>query len=188
MGIAPDDLQRRTLLKSAMAGLAVGFAGAEPASAADIQPPLRGKPGDFDFLSGEWRIHNRMLEKGEWIEFPGEATVVGILQGIASIEELRIPARGFSGMGLRLLDVEKQVWSDHWVNAKSGVVAVPGQSGGFVDGVGTFTSQDLDGETRVIYRGVWDRITGTSCRWFQGYSRDGGTTWADTWFMDWTRA
>ena len=68
------------------------------------------------------------------------------------------------------------------------MVAVPGQSGGFVDGVGTFTSQDMDGETRVIYRGVWDRITGTSCRWFQGYSRDGGTTWADTWFMDWTRA
>ena len=54
-----------------------------------------------------------------------EATVVGILGGIASIEELRIPARGFSGMGLRLLDVEKKIWSDHWVNAKSGVVAVP---------------------------------------------------------------
>jgi len=57
-----------------------------------------------------------------------------------------------------------------------------------VDGVGTFTSEDMDGDTRVIYRGVWDRITANACRWFQGASRDGGKTWADTWFMDWTRA
>lgn len=188
MGIAPEDLQRRTVLKSAMAGLAVGIAGLEPALAAEAKAIAHGKPGDFDFLTGEWRIHNRFLEKGDWIEFPGEATVVGILAGIASVEELRIPARGFSGMGLRLLDVEKQVWSDHWVNAKSGVVTMPGQSGVFVDGVGAFTSEDMDGGTRVLYRGVWDRITANACRWFQGASRDGGKTWADTWFMDWTRA
>lgn len=147
----------------------------------------RGKPGDFDFLTGEWRIHNRFREGEKWIEFPGEASVRGILQGICSIEELRIPARNFSGMGLRLLDVEKQVWSDHWVNAKSGVVTVPGQLGGFVDGVGTFTSEDTVNGVREIYRGVWDRITPTSCRWYQGLSRDGGKSWTDRWFMDWTR-
>ena len=188
MTISPEDQQRRTLLKSAMAGLAVGIAGLQPALAAETKPVVHGSPGDFDFLTGEWRIHNRFLENDEWIEFPGEATVVGILAGIASIEELRIPARGFSGMGLRLLDVEKKVWSDHWVNAKSGVVTVPGQSGVFVDGIGTFTSEGMDGDTRVLYRSVWDRITSNSCRWFQGHSRDGGKTWTDTWFMDWKRA
>jgi hypothetical protein len=150
-------------------------------------PAAQGKPGDFDFLTGEWRIANRFREGEKWIEFPGEATVRAILKGICSIEELRIPARDFSGMGLRLLDVEKKVWSDHWVNAKSGVVSVPGQLGVFVDGVGTFTSEDTVNGVREIYRGVWDRITPTSCRWYQGFSRDGGKSWTDTWFMDWTR-
>lgn len=40
-----------------------------------------GRPGDFAFLTGEWRIHNRFRENGTWIEFPGEATVVAILGG-----------------------------------------------------------------------------------------------------------
>ena len=111
------------------------------AVSAAINPAPVGRPGDFDFLTGEWRIHNKFREGETWIEFPGEATVVAILGGIASVEELRIPARGFSGMGLRLLDVEKKVWSDHWVNAKSGVVAVPGQLGVFEGGVGTFLSE-----------------------------------------------
>ncbi len=118
-----------------------------PAAAlsAAINPAPVGKPGDFDFLTGEWRIHNKFREGEKWIEFPGEATVVAILGGIVSIEELRIPARGFSGMGLRLLDVEKKIWSDHFVNAKSGVVGVPGQLGVFENGVGTFLSEGEGG-------------------------------------------
>jgi hypothetical protein len=143
-----------------------------------------GQPGDFDFLSGEWRIRNRFFEHDTWIEFPGEATVVGLLGGIASIEELRIPARDFAGIGIRLLDVSTGVWSDHWVNAKSGVLTIPGQTGGFDNGVGTFVSHERDD---VTYRGVWDRITATSCRWHQGHSNDGGVSWTDSWFMDWTR-
>ncbi|MCA3254623.1 MAG: hypothetical protein INF91_03280 [Alphaproteobacteria bacterium] len=152
---------------------------------AQAVPP--GRPGDFDFLTGEWRIANRMLDKGTWIEFPGEATVVSILGGIASIEELRIPARNFSGMGLRLLDMERKVWSDFWVNAKSGALSTPGQEGGFADGVGTFVSTSEEDGRTLLWRGVWDRITPTSCRWRQGGSRDGGQTWEDSWFMDWTR-
>ncbi len=180
-----NTVARRDALK-----LLVGLAAMTGSTSTAAQPldQSPGKPGEFDFLTGEWRIHNRMLDKGQWIEFPGEATVRGILQGIASIEELRIPARNFSGMGLRLLDVEKKVWSDFWVNAKSGVLTSPGQTGTFVNGVGTFTTEEDDNGTRVIYRGVWDQITPRSCRWFQGSSRDGGKTWVDTWFMDWKRA
>lgn len=150
-----------------------------------------GQPGDFDFLTGEWRIANRMLQPGsqdEWLEFPGEATCWSILGGVGSIEELRIPARDFSGMGLRLLHRERGVWSDFWVNAKSGELSADGLTGVFVDGVGSFTAteQEDDG-SMVVVRGVWDRITGTSCRWRQGISHDGGTTWFDSWFMEWTR-
>src|SRR5262249_37947574 len=120
-------------------------------------PP--GKPGEFDFLAGSWKIRHRMLVKGAWEEFGGEATCWSILGGVGSIEELRIPARDFSGLGLRLLDREKSVWNDFWVNAKSGVLGAAGMPGGFKDGVGTFVAEDSDGGQIVKARGVWDHIT-----------------------------
>jgi hypothetical protein len=152
--------------------------------------PTPGKPGDFDFLSGEWRIHHWQPKagSGDWLEFDGEATVHRILAGVGSVEELRIPARDFSGMGLRLLDVEKKVWSDHWVNAKSGVVTTPGVTGSFENGAGIFVSEDVEDGKPVKYAGIWDLITPRSCRWRQAFSRDGGKTWTQTWIMDWRRA
>jgi len=64
---------------------------------------------------------------------------------------------------------------------------VPGQLGVFENGAGTFLSEGERAEGAELYRGVWDRITPQSCRWSQGSSRDGGKTWDDSWFMDWTR-
>lgn len=156
-------------------------------------PPdgAQGKPGDFDFLAGSWKIHHRRPKAGsktEWDKFEGEATCWSVLGGVGSIEELRIPARNFSGLGIRLLEVEKRVWSDFWVNARSGVLATPGQTGGFHDGVGTFTADDVHEGNPIKVRGVWDRITKTSCRWQQATSADGGKTWVTDWLMDWTRA
>lgn len=181
------DDSRRTLLKTAVAGLAVCATGTGSAAA----EALYGKPGDFDFLAGEWKIQHRRLKTpgtDDWDEFEGEATCWTILAGVGSVEELRIPARNFSGMGLRLLDVEKRLWSDFWVNAKSGILTTPGTTGVFVDGAGTFVADDVDGDTPIKVRGVWDRITPTSCRWHQALSYDGGKTWQGQWFMDWTRA
>lgn len=151
------------------------------------KPP--GKPGDFDFLQGDWKIANRQRKaSGEWIEFPGESTCRTILKGVASIEELRIPVNDFSGMGLRTLDVENRVWSDIWMNAKSGVVVAPGVPGYFENGAGIFDSEDVEDGKPVIWRGIWDEITANSCRWRQGASRDGGKTFDYTWIMHWTRA
>jgi hypothetical protein len=70
-----------------------------------------------------------------------------MMGGVGSVEDLRIPTRNFFVMGLRLLDVERRIWSDHFVNKRSGVVSVTGQTGGFVDGIGTFLSEDRDGDT-----------------------------------------
>ncbi len=188
------DLQRRSLLLSA-AGVAAGLTVLDPLIlSASEQTPTKaeeeahGKPGDFDFLAGSWKISHRQRKGKEWDEFSGEATCWTILGGIGSVEELRIPARNFSGMGLRLLDVEKRIWSDYWVNARSGVLGAAGLTGVFIKGVGNFTAEDVDNGQPIVVRGVWDRITKTSCRWRQGVSRDGGKTWDDNWFMDWVRA
>ena len=188
--------QRRFLLN---AGVALGAAALVPVSAdageqLDPIPPLPatptpGKPGDFDFLAGQWRIRHRRLPKSgaAWDVFEGEATCWSILGGVGSVEELRIPARNFSGMGLRLLDLESRVWSDFWVNAKSGVLTTPGTTGRFENGAGVFVSEEEDGGQVVKAAGIWDLITPTSCRWRQAVTRDGGQTWEQSWIMDWTR-
>ncbi len=199
----PTEMQRRRLLQSA-AGLALSQVALDAASAARSSVAAKdkagdvgnvgktpGKPGDFDFLAGNWNISHRQLKKAggkEWVEFKGEATCRTILGGVGSIEELRVPARNFSGMGLRLLDIEKRIWSDYWVNGKSGVLTTPGMTGSFENGAGIFIADDMDGETPIKARGIWDRITPKSCRWHQATSKDGGKTWEENWLMDWVRA
>ena len=176
-------MARRTLIQSA-ALLALGKLALDgaPALAAGV-----AATGDFAFLAGNWRIANRMKSAGAWIEFAGEATVHSLLAGNASIEELRIPARNFSGLGIRLYDAAAGVWNDHWVNGQQRTVNSP-MPGTFENGVGTFTSDDDEGGVAIKARGVWDRITPTSCRWHQATSRDGGATWDMSWEMHWTRA
>jgi hypothetical protein len=147
-----------------------------------------GQPGQFDFLTGEWHIDNRRLNAdGSWDEFPGEASCYSILQGVVSIEELRIPARQFSGMGLRVLDVTNATWSDFWVNAKSGVLRAPGMVGGFCGSIGTFISEETDEAQAILVRGVWQQISPDACSWQQSVSRDQGQTWQADWAMQWRR-
>lgn len=196
------DEQRRALIKATLAAGALSLipeAAAQVASGGapelDTIPPLPrtptpGKPGDFDFLEGRWRIQHAQRRPGQatWDRFEGEARCWSILGGMGSVEELLIPARKFSGMGLRLLDVEARVWSDFWVNARSGVLTSPGQTGSFEGGAGIFSSDYEDGGRKMLSVGVWDRITPTGCRWRQATSGDGGKTWTQDWIMDWRRA
>lgn len=144
---------------------------------------------DFDFLVGEWAIENRRLvapDGDEWDEFEGAATVTSALGGMASIEDLRIPARDFAGIGVRVFHVDTNQWADHWVSGRNGVVNEP-MMGTFTDGVGTFTAVDDDDGRRVSVRSVWDEITPTSCRWHQATSTDDGVTWVVGWEMHWRR-
>jgi hypothetical protein len=195
----PHSTDRRALLQTAAAALAgnalnsrAADAAVEPPvspalAAARVAQPTPGKPGDFDFLSGHWRILNHKRKGDAWDVFEGEASCWGILGGVCSVEELRIPARKFAGLGLRLLDLKTQQWRDFWVNAASGALTPPGLPGSFEGGAGIFESSEEEDGKPVIYRSVWDRITLQSCRWQQGASRDGGKTWVIDWSMDWTR-
>jgi hypothetical protein len=184
MTAKPLKVRRRAVLQSA-AGLAVTLA----ASPAVAVAPAGGKPGDFDFLTGEWKIsHRRLKAPGDWDVFEGEATCWSIIGGVGHVEELRIPARNFAGAGLRFLDLESGLWCDYWVNAKSGVLGAAGLTGGFENGVGMFTADDTDSDGKPVkYAGVWDQITGASHRWRQGVSKDGGATWDYSWLMEWKK-
>ncbi|NHZ94298.1 hypothetical protein [Massilia sp. CCM 8734] len=179
------NIQRRMLPQAAAGLVAAGQPGASSAAAAPAA--ATGKPGDFDFLSGEWKIRHRQFKDTQWDAFDGEASVSSLLGGLASVEELRIPSRNFSGMGLRILDVKQGRWADYWCNRKNGVLN-PASWGGFEGGVGTWDAADVEDGQAVIVRGVWDRIGPASCRWRQAVSRDGGRSWAENWIMDWQRA
>jgi hypothetical protein len=152
-----------------------------------------GRAGDFDFLQGSWSIENRRLKQrgvgsNDWEEFAGESTCYTVLGGLGSVEELRIPVGQPRGLGIRLLDVNTGLWSDYWTSSGSGLVMPPPMFGNFEGGVGTFiATNDRDGDVPIHSRGVWDQITPTSCRWRQAFSRDGGKTWEDNWFMRWRR-
>ena len=90
-----------------------------------------GKPGDFGFFGRRVEDQEPSLERQEsqtsGMNSKGEATCWTILNGVGSIEELRIPARDFAGMGLRLLDTEKgRMETTIGVNAKNPVLTTPG--------------------------------------------------------------
>ncbi|MES1201624.1 MAG: hypothetical protein ABUS57_09280 [Pseudomonadota bacterium] len=177
--------RRALLVAGAAALLTTGNARAET-SAKPIPP---GNPGDFDWLTGEWRIaHRQRRATGEWIEFTGEATCWSVMGGVGHVEDLRIPARNFNGIGLRLLDRETRVWNDFWVNEQAGQLGEAGLTGGFIDGVGMFTADDTADGHPVKYAGIWDEITANTHRWRQGVSHDGGATWDYAWIMQWRRA
>lgn len=187
---------RRSLLQT-VAGLALApMVSHAPAAAGGeavqpILPPPAGHAGEFDFLTGEWRIRHQRLKNAQgddWDRFEGEASCWSILGGVASIEELRIPSRQFSGMGLRLFDSAQGHWFELWTNAKGASLGGPGTPGGFRAGIAVFEADDADGDALIRVRSTWDRITARSCRWQQSVSRDGGRQFVPNWIMEWERA
>lgn len=194
---SPTGLERRTMLRGA-AGLIVAAMGADLMAAttpASIPPPgpgaVTGKgPGDFDFLTGEWKIKLRKFDTSGpdgKKERDASATVHRVLNGAGSIEELRNGDGSIWGMGVRVWHPKEARWADHWTSGQDGVVNPP-QLGQFVDGAGIFLADDEDEGKPVKIKAVWDQITPASCRWYQIMSRDGGKTWEYGWYMDWTRA
>jgi hypothetical protein len=155
------------------------------------EPSGKG-PGDFDFLTGEWRIELRNFDtsgpKGREVK-QASATVHRVLDGAGSIEELRRGDGSMWGMGVRVWLPEQKKWADHWTSAQNGVVNPP-QLGTFIGGGiggGLFLADDEDEGKPVKVRAVWDKITPTSCRWYQCLSRDGGKSWEYGYYMDWAR-
>lgn len=194
-----DIFNRRLFLQSATgAALSMthAIANPTPATAAAVHPafptgqPSGRGPGDFDFLTGEWRILIRKFDTSGpdgMRTREASATVHRVLGGAGSIEELRNGDGSMWGMGVRVWHPETRQWADHWTAAQDGVVNPP-QLGSFIGGAGLFMADDVDDGRPVKIRAVWDQITPNSCRWYQCMSKDDGATWEYDWFMAWTRA
>ncbi len=85
---------------------------------------------DFDFIHGRWTVeHRRLKARGvganDWDCFPSTSYCEPRLGGLANVEEVDCPARGWTGLAFRLFDIETQEWTVRWVNSTNGVLQPP---------------------------------------------------------------
>jgi hypothetical protein len=97
---------------------------------------------DFDFLIGEWHITNEFLKErlrgsDDWETFPATSRVERVMDGAGNLDQMSVPARGFTGMTLRLYDPAARLWSIYWSDTKS-FRLFPPTIGRFENGRGEF--------------------------------------------------
>jgi len=147
---------------------------------------------DFDFLAGRWNVeHRRLVARGvasdEWEEFAGTSEASLHLGGVANVDEITLPAKGWSGMTVRAFDLRSRRWSIYWINSTQGTLQPP-VTGGFDGDRGTFFGDDVDDGRRVQVRFVWTRQNADAARWEQAFSYDDGKSWETNWVMEFARA
>lgn len=150
----------------------------------------RGDVHDFDFLAGAWDVHNRKLVArgvgaNDWDEFPSTAQARLHLGGVANVDEVACPARGWSGMTVRHFRLADRQWSIHWVSSLTGAMDPP-VVGGFHGDRGEFYGIDRDAGQRVAVRFLWTRLGPDAARWEQAFSYGGGA-WETNWVMTFQR-
>jgi hypothetical protein len=171
---------------------------AEPAAAAPPAPPgstyttsLTGDVHDFDFLAGAWTVQNRRLKargvgSTDWDEFPATICATIYLGGVANVDEIVFPTKGWSGLTLRTFDTAKKQWSIFWVNSRTGTMFPP-NIGGFDGDVGEFYGEDTDDGKPVKVRFRWTRRGPDRASWEQAFSPD-GVAWETNWTNERVRA
>ncbi|MDH3252108.1 MAG: DUF1579 domain-containing protein [Ignavibacteria bacterium] len=149
---------------------------------------------DFDFLIGEWRIHNRRLTErlvgaDTWETFDATLSVRSILGGLGNVDEFKADWNGkrVEALTLRIFNPHTEEWSLYWVDNLTAVVQ-PAVVGRFRDGRGEFFARDFHKGIPVLVRFIWKDITGNSATWEQAFSMDEGQTWETNWTMEFTRA
>ncbi|HLL24321.1 MAG TPA: hypothetical protein VK427_19455 [Kofleriaceae bacterium] len=146
---------------------------------------------DFDFIEGGWTVANRRLDKRgvgstRWEEFP--ATICGkvYLGGVANVDELVFPTKGWAGLTVRTFDRAKRQWSIYWISSRTGTMFPP-VHGGFTGDRGEFYGTDDDDGRPVYVRFVWTKQGPDRATWEQAFSFD-GKTWEVNWQNTLTRA
>jgi len=149
---------------------------------------------DFDFLIGDWNIANerlvgRLKGSSAWERFPATSRVEKVMadpQGVhgGNLDQMYVPAKGFTGMTLRLYDPATELWSIYWSDTWSHRLFPP-TVGRFDGPVGTFFGDDVEGGVPVKVRFLWTRETDPV--WEQAMSADGGETWERNWVMRFAR-
>src|SRR4029453_1636685 len=165
----------RMLFITACASLSVlGAASPIEAAASDALPPgyatsRTGDVHDFDYFAGAWTTTQRRLKardvgSTEWEEFPATLCMSLYLGGMATVDELYFPTKGWAGFTLRTFDLEKRQWLIYWVRSTTGRLDVP-VVGGFEGDHGEFYAEDRDNGRPVKVRYTWTKVDRDHARW-----------------------
>jgi len=190
-------------MRVALGQIAMACAGllGTPAAAQGQKPEAATPPGytltgtgdvhDFDYFAGAWTTHQRRLkERGvgskDWEEFPATLCMALYLGGMATVDELYFPTKGWSGLTLRTFDLAKHQWSIYWVSSASGKLESP-VVGGFEGKHGAFYGEDQDNGGPVKVRYTWEVRDHDHARWEQAFSYD-NKSWETNWTADFVRA
>ncbi|MER5945558.1 hypothetical protein ABT127_05810 [Streptomyces sp. NPDC001904] len=147
---------------------------------------------DFDFFFGEWDVAHRRRRAfldpdSGWDEFGATSSCRPLFGGAANIDEMVVPAQGWTGLTLRLFDPVTRLWSLHWSTDRTGRLFPPVTGQFAKDGYGEFFGDDTHDGKDVRVRFAWSGISATTARWEQAFSVDEGATWLANWSMDFTR-
>jgi hypothetical protein len=153
----------------------------------------KGGLHDFDFIEGEWtskqwRLRERNVGSSQWDGTIATHWGKVLLGGVANVDTVHFPEKGWSGSTFRNFDKAKEQWSILWVNSRDGKLDYPGVTGGFEGNIGLFYGDDVDDNKpiRVVYR--WEKQAAGHARWEQAFSYDDGKTWETNWVMEMTKA
>lgn len=147
---------------------------------------------DFDFLIGDWRVHNRRLVERlqgstEWVEYEATSVARPVLDGLGNTDEFRTDHDGGSvGMSLRLFDPATQLWSIYWADTRRCVLDPP-VVGSFAGDIGIFEGADAVACRPILVRFTWSGVTRARPRWEHAFSDDDGATWETNWVMEFER-
>lgn len=154
------------------------------------EPAYIGRPHDFDFLCGAWRVDNRRLRRRlagctEWDRFEARHQGFSLLGGILSVDEM--VAEPLAGSAVRVLDLAQRRWAIHWV-ARGGGVLLPPVHGGWHGDRGEFFGDDTDEGRPVRVRFTWQRFGPDAARWTQAFApAEAPQAWEDNWVMEFSR-
>jgi hypothetical protein len=147
---------------------------------------------DFDFLPGNWQVHNRklvdMLDPAceEWEEFAATSEAHAMLGGGGNLDHFH--TSGYEGFSLRLYDPERDIWQIWWSSTSRPGRLDPPVEGRFDEhGDARFETEDLLDGVPIRVRFEWSAVTTDSPLWKQSFSFDGGETWKHNWTMTFKR-
>ena len=155
-----------------------------------------GRPHDFDFLVGHWRVANRRLRERlagctDWIDVEASLQAWSHHDGRISTDEIEFRDLGTRGFTLRALDVATQQWSIYWISSRDGRLGTP-VIGGWDGDRGVFCGDDEDDGRPVRVRFLWERLGPDRARWSQDFAligQDGAADgpWETNWVMAFSR-
>ena len=154
------------------------------------EAPLPAEAGDWSFLAGKWRVHNRRRKPdGSWEQFESTLHNWPVMGGLGNVGDnvFHAPTGTWRGVSVRAFDAQTKEWRSWWLDGRKPQTVTSAGAGGFKNGIGTLLGDDeLDGR-KVRTRSRWSRVATKSPHWEQATSTD-GIKWDTNWTADFDRA